>query len=75
VLADICRDLGIMADHPLWQELNSAILFHGGGVGVFFKDMCRRSRATWQALTNALAVPPAPSLPLSLEPACTGPPP
>jgi hypothetical protein len=74
VLADICRDLGIMADHPLWRELDLAILFNGGGVGVFFKDMCRRTRATRHALTNALAAPPAPSPPLSLAPASTGPP-
>jgi hypothetical protein len=74
VLADICRDLGIMADHPLWRELDLAILFSGGGVGVFFKDMCRRTRATRHALTNALAAPPASSPPLSLAPASTGPP-
>jgi hypothetical protein len=74
VLADICRDLGIMADHPLWRELDLAILFNGGGVGVFFKDMCRRTRANRHALTNALADAPAPSPPLSLAPASTGPP-
>jgi hypothetical protein len=74
VLIDICRDLGIMADHPLWRELNLAIIVHGGGPGAFFKDMWRRTCETWRESMNAVAAPPAPSPPLSLEPACTGPP-
>jgi hypothetical protein len=74
VLVDICRDLGIMTDHPLWRELNLAIILHGGGLGAFFKDICHRARATWHTSMNALAVPPAPSAPLSPEPVCTGPP-
>ena len=74
VLVDICRDLGIMADHPLWRELNLAIILHGGGVGAFFRDMFQRARATWCESMNALAAPPASSPPLCLEPASTGPP-
>jgi hypothetical protein len=31
VLADICRDLGIMPDHPLWIELSFTILENAGG--------------------------------------------
>jgi hypothetical protein len=74
VLVDICRDLGIMADHPLWRELNLAIIVHGGGLGAFFRDMCKRAFATWRDSTNVLAAPLASSPPLSVEPACTGPP-
>jgi hypothetical protein len=74
VLVDICRDLGIMADHPLWRELNLAIIVHGGDLGAFFRDMFQRAFASWRELTSALAAPPASSPPLSLEPACTGPP-
>jgi hypothetical protein len=74
VLVDICRDLGIMADHPLWRELNLAIILHGGGLGAFFRDMCQRAFATWRDAMNAVAAPLASSPPLSLEPACTGPP-
>jgi hypothetical protein len=74
VLVDICRDLGIMADHPLWRELNLAIIMHGGGLGAFFKDMWRRACETWRESMNALAAPPTSSPTLSLEPACTGPP-
>ncbi|HXA24860.1 MAG TPA: hypothetical protein VNW90_21445 [Acetobacteraceae bacterium] len=74
VLVDICRDLGIMADHPLWREVQMAIIAHGSGLGAFFKDMFQRAFANWRELSSALAAPPAPSPPLSLEPACTGPP-
>ena len=74
VLVDICRDLGIMADHPLWRELNLAIIVHGGGLGAFCRDMCQRARATWHEAMNALAIPPEPSTLLSPEPASTGPP-
>jgi hypothetical protein len=73
VIADICRDLGIVPNHPLWRDLNLAVILNGGGLMVLFKDVCRRTRATWDELTNPPAAPPAPSLP-SLEPACTGPP-
>jgi hypothetical protein len=69
VIADICRDLGIMTDHPLWRELHLAIIVHGGGLAAFVRDMCQRAFATWRGLTSALAAPP-----LSPEPACTGPP-
>jgi hypothetical protein len=74
VLIDICRDLGIMADHPLWRELHPAIILHGGGFAAFFKDMCERAFGAWRSSMNALAAPPASSPPLSLEPASTGPP-
>jgi hypothetical protein len=71
VLLDICRDLGITADHPLWRELNLAIIMHGGGLAAFFKDICHRASATWHAMRYGIA---AQSAPLSPEPACTGPP-
>jgi hypothetical protein len=73
VLLDICRDLGIMADHPLWRELNLAIIMHGGGLAAFFKDLWQRADATWHTM-SVLAVAPASSPLLSPEPACTGPP-
>jgi hypothetical protein len=69
VLVDICRDLGIMADHPLWRELNLAIIMHGGGLAAFFEDMWQRAFAMLRELTSVIAAPP-----LSLELACTGPP-
>ena len=74
VIADICRDLGIMADHPLWRELRLAIMLHGGSLTGLFRDRFKRARAALHECTNALSTPPAPAPPLSLEPACTGPP-
>jgi len=72
VIADICRDLGIMADHPLWRELHLAII--GGSLTGFVTDMFKRAHATLRESADALSAPPAPAPPLSLEPACTGPP-
>jgi hypothetical protein len=74
VIADICRDLGIMADHPLWRELRLAVILHGGSLVAFVKDLCNRAHATLRDRVAALSAPPAPSPPLALEPACTGPP-
>ena len=74
VIADICRDLGIMADHPLWRELHLAIILHGGSLARFVTDMFKRARATRNERTNALSAASALALPLSLEPASTGPP-
>jgi len=42
VIADICRDLGIMPSHPLWQELSLAIIWHGGSFPRLFKDIWDR---------------------------------
>ena len=32
VLADICRDLGILPNHPLWRELRAVIVQEGGSL-------------------------------------------
>lgn len=42
VLADICRDLGILPCHPLWRELQSAIIEYGGSLARLFSDICQR---------------------------------
>ncbi|HEY2619462.1 MAG TPA: hypothetical protein VGI78_19130 [Acetobacteraceae bacterium] len=74
VIADICRDLGIMANHPLWRELHLAIILHGGNLAGFLDDMFKRSRAARHERMSALSAASAPAPPLSLEPASTGPP-
>jgi hypothetical protein len=74
VIADICRDLGIMADHPLWRELRLAIMLHGGSLTGLFRDMFKRARAALREFTEELSAAPAPAPLPSLEPACTGPP-
>ena len=31
VVADICRDLGILPSHPLWRDIQRTLIVHGGG--------------------------------------------
>ena len=69
VIADICRDLGILPTHPLWQELSVAIVWHGGSFNRLFKDIfdrvlpipaARRSVATQAALSAPAAAATGP---------------
>ncbi|MEJ0018880.1 MAG: hypothetical protein WDN25_20430 [Acetobacteraceae bacterium] len=39
VIADICRDLGIRPSHPLWGELRSLIIRHGGSLARLVSDI------------------------------------
>lgn len=72
VLADICRDLGILPSHPLWRELHLPIIREGGNLARLVMDSIRQglrlSRELWSA-TAELSEPP-----LSLATACTRPP-
>ena len=43
VIADICRDLGIMPSHPLWRELQLVIIRHGGSLARLVKDILDRA--------------------------------
>jgi hypothetical protein len=42
VIADICRDLGIVPSHPLWREVMAVLSGHGGNFVKFFKDVMGR---------------------------------
>jgi hypothetical protein len=42
VLADICRDLGIVPAHPLWREVMAVLSGHGGNAVKFLKDVMAR---------------------------------
>ena len=42
VIADICRDLGILPSHPLWREIRLAVMGHGGNSVALFMDIMRR---------------------------------
>src|SRR4051794_6053161 len=42
VIADICRDLGIVPAHPLWGEVMAVLFERGGNFGKFFKDTMAR---------------------------------
>ena len=51
VLADICRDLGILPSHPLWRELSDAIMANGGNLARLVKEIiakaARRFAQAW----------------------------
>jgi hypothetical protein len=42
VIADICRDLGILPSHPLWIELSVVIVRYRGSLAALFKDIADR---------------------------------
>ena len=64
VLADICRDLGILPADPLWRELQEAIIFNGGNFVRLFKDIWKRGMAWLDELSPEMRemslVPPYP---------------
>ena len=74
VIADICRDLGIMPAHPLWRELQRIIVEHGGSLARLVTDI-HRDRHFWRPLLNAPPIPWRLASPSSPAPVGTGPPP
>jgi hypothetical protein len=75
VIADICRDLGIMPSHPLWREISELVVRHGGNLATLYIDITRRAFALF-AQRCAEAEPEAtrPPGPRTPAPAATGPP-
>ena len=71
VIADICRDLGIMPNHPLWPELRVLIIRHGGNLANLVRDIL--DRAFQPLASDRPPAWPMPSL-QSPAPAGTGPP-
>jgi hypothetical protein len=72
VIADICLDLGIMPNHPLWREVQLVIIRHGGSLARLVKDLVEQVfqfpvPAAVPAASRAWSPPPP-------SPACTGPP-
>ncbi len=59
VLADICRDLGILPSHPLWRDLNLAILDNGGNAGALLVETLKRRGSDWASDTRSI-IPPMP---------------
>lgn len=62
VIVEICRDLGINADHPLWRDIQTAIYVHKGSMA--------RMLTIWAARAAAFAAAPIwggriPDVPLS----------
>ena len=71
VIADICRDLGILPSHPLWRELQIVIIREDGNFANLIKDILN------QAFPIPLTPPPGPPTPPPLRflaPIRTGPP-
>ena len=70
VIADICRDIGIIPAHPLWRDLSVLIVRHGGSLVRLVTDMLDR--------VFPISSPPPPSSPVRPAPvpvpAGTGPP-
>jgi hypothetical protein len=67
VLADICRDLGIVPSHPLWRELMVLVPEHGGNFPALFEDI-------WDRVLPLPGIDPPGASPPSPAPAATGPP-
>jgi hypothetical protein len=53
VIADICRDLGIVPAHPLWGEVMAVLSGHGGNVMKFFKEVMARLFAALAAVSGS----------------------
>ena len=75
VIADICRDLGIMPSHPLWRELQIAIIGNGGNPARLVMAVTKRAidavATTWPP--GMVFKWPAPGPPFQPAPG-TGPP-
>ena len=73
VIADICRDLGVMPNHPLWSELRILIIRHGGSLANLVRDILDRAFHHHPASAWPLSPFPAPAL-QSPSPSGAGPP-
>ncbi len=69
VLADICRDLGILPSHPLWRELHYAITKYDGNYTRLMIGILNQAFSVAHIEARLKCAPVAPP-----EPACTGPP-
>ena len=69
VIADICRDLGILPSHPLWRELQIVIIREGGNLAGLLTHILDQafpiSATAPRGLSRGSPV---------LSPVCTGPP-
>jgi hypothetical protein len=71
VIADICRDLGILPSHKLWQELQLVIITEGGNFARLVKDILDR---VFPVPATAPARPATPPRQQYSTAASTGPP-
>jgi hypothetical protein len=59
VIADICRDLGIVPSNPLWREISIAVIANGGNLATLYKDINHRLFAgpIWRTAAEPSASP------------------
>jgi hypothetical protein len=75
VIADICRELGIRPSDPLWQDVQLAIIHHGGNLAGLVMDMAKRTGEAIAAIWPPGTVLAWPESPVpSPATVCTGPP-
>ena len=68
VLADICRDLGIVPGNPLWRELQEAINRYGGNFARLFTDWLDRAYPIAHIVARLKRKPAEPPPPVSTGP-------
>ena len=75
VIGDICRDLGILPSHPLWRDVERAMMEHGGACARLAIDLIRQafSPAARHAFARIPAALRRPTLRFE-TPGATGPP-
>ena len=74
VIADICRDLGILPSHPLWRELQVAIIKECGSLANLVKDILDQVFPISTTAPPGLTRRSPSSSPRVPAPVCTGPP-
>jgi hypothetical protein len=77
VIADICRDLGIVPgelDRAFWDELRRAIMFYGGSLAGFVGNLSKRLFACHSADQSDHLDPASPAAPPGSPALATGPP-
>ncbi|HME21711.1 MAG TPA: hypothetical protein VKI44_10255 [Acetobacteraceae bacterium] len=75
VIADICRDLGIVPSHPLWRDVQLAIIRHGGSLAGLVSDILDQACPLAARAASRVARPALRQPTLRFEaPGGTGPP-
>ncbi|HEY2617848.1 MAG TPA: hypothetical protein VGI78_10955 [Acetobacteraceae bacterium] len=75
VIVDICRDLGITGSHPLWRDVQRALIRHRGSLFRLVMNAIGRPVATAaQSPTTAIPAASQPPTLRSEAPSGTGPP-
>ena len=68
VIVEICRDLGINPQHPMWREIQKAIMFHGGSMVRLLKHWMRHFRRMEEVVALEAAQASQPPLLLATPP-------